>query len=1568
MCSNFPEFHCHTQSLDSASTLDNFAKREVELGTGYLTSTDHGTLQATRLVYDLCHGKYKNNLKPVLGCEVYFRDDACPIMTTAGIPKGADGTFRDTFKYGHLTVHCLDEAAYSTLSIVMSDADLRAETHGSERKPLLDWSMLARLGEQNMTCGSGCLISAINRHLLRGDWESAKKYYEQVRGLFKPGNFYAEVFPHVCDRNWESKVDIIDPKGVVTPFRTWKKIKLANGDTMSAEELAHELAKHPEATKNYLAVVEVMDARAWKVLERPIELATCTLKEGWVINECTPHTPNGDWQFRANQFILDMARKYGDPVVISGDAHFAYEKEKIVQDVRLAQSGSWRMSTSYHRRSSSDAWKHFESVGVVRKEFDGWVQNNIEWASRFDGFKFSPKQPLPTKFYPKDTLKHTLKLVHDHGRMDWNNPEMVSRLETEIQLLHKNGTVDLLPYFMVDEEVCSEYAKRGELTGPGRGSAAGVLLAYLLGITHVNPLRYKLSLDRFLTLDRIQTGKFPDIDQDLTSRDILVGPNEEGGWLQERFGDCVAQISIDTTIRLKNAIKDTFRAAERMAGNQNPRVPPEIEAFCKTLPIPPQGISDHDFVFGYQDDSGAQIPGLIETHAGLQRFSKKYPEHWETIQMVLGLSRQKSRHACAFVINSEPISSFIPLQTVGGVRCTSFTAPAVEAAGGLKMDFLVVNNLKDIQKAIKLIQQRHKVNCEIVDGFGRINGIPTPACRIVPLGDQVFDIYDLPSCESVYKDICDGRVETVFQFDAPAARMGFSHFRTSGDVLPLSSIDDLAVFTALDRPGPLNTDVVDEHGNAHNMLVEFSRRAKGLPKVGAIDVLDTMLPETKGVCCFQESCQEVFHKVGQTTAIEANNFRYRFSKKKMVECDKKDRPIFMKGAVPLVGQEKADKIWNTLYSFAGYAFNKCVSGDTVVVRAGTNKTVKSPEITIQELWDAQQSKTPWGKKIRSGRLQLMHLSKDGRVRFGHLKKVIDNGIANTVLITTNTGKTIRVTPNHRLLGSAGYVEAQHLRVGDGLVCVGSETKTPKGHTNERARGVSYIGCGMPTGKSNPAWVDGRTSMLKTAKEVAKARANGRCEACGVKLPDGGGHGYEFAHTKSLADCGGDFSRYHNADNGRILCNSCHKSFDYKKNERKKRGTKGLPTTIEKIVSIEDVGMTRVFDLEMDTEEHNFVANGIVSHNSHAVCYVVISYACAWLKHNYPLEWWSAVLSNATRKEIDEKFWGYCGQMILLPDIQRSKKDFTVEEDKIRAPLSLLHGLGDKAHQQLLEGAPYSSIKGLLEHIQKWRVDNAKPVQKVDKKTGETKTVLKKAVSAVNTTVIQRLIVSGVMDSLFQPSESGTPLTVHEKLAEFSFALREVTGNKKFNALSSKYNLDSPVVLFQVRKSILPAYSEPLARLVQKIMPWRFKGKDALTFYGGNTEDTVGEVRERWRVISGRQYEALQQVPPLSASMNVAMVGYVVTERRFEYTQKTTGDKKVACELTLDVEGTHVAVVKWPSKDGLPPSFNKKMTGAIVVAFFVRGEGRQDFFFAELVTVAPPLGTEEENDESEEASK
>ncbi len=110
--------------------------------------------------------------------------------------------------------------------------------------------------------------------------------------------------------------------------------------------------------------------------------------------------------------------------------------------------------------------------------------------------------------------------------MDWANKAMVERLWQEINLLHKNGVVDLLSYFMPDEEIVSLYHANDRLTGPVRGSAGGVLLAYLLGITHIDPLRYELSLDRFLTPDRIQNGKLPDIDLDLSSRDLLVSEIE----------------------------------------------------------------------------------------------------------------------------------------------------------------------------------------------------------------------------------------------------------------------------------------------------------------------------------------------------------------------------------------------------------------------------------------------------------------------------------------------------------------------------------------------------------------------------------------------------------------------------------------------------------------------------------------------------------------------------------------------------------------------------------------------------------------------------------------------------------------------------------------------------------------------------------------------------------------------------------------------------------------------------------------------------------------------------------
>jgi len=1303
---NFPSPHVHTQSLDTASTIENFAKRETELGTGYLTSTDHGTLQATRTVYDLCTtGKFKGKLKPILGIEGYFRDDVCPILTSAGVQKSKDGIW-DGFKYGHITLHCLDEEAYSALSRAVSDADLRAEWHGSERKPLFTWQHIETLGQYNVTAGSGCLIGAVSRHLMRKDPVSAMKYYERLRSTFKPGNWYAEVFPHVCDRNWESKVEVAEEDGKTSTFRPWKKLKtVVGGDGIKAEDLAAEYKKDPQGTvQKHQSILEVMEARAWTALERPLSFRAITKKEGWVVNDCSPTNPGGDLQFGANQFIMAMARKYGDTVIISDDAHFSRPEEKIVQDVRLGQSGSWRMANSYHRRSSDEAFEYFrDNMGVPQSQFEGWIENGLEWADRFKDFKFSPRQTLPVSFYPQDTLRYTMGLIKKHGRMDWGNQAAVARLDEEIKLLYKNGSIDLLPYFMVVEEALFQYHKAGVLTGPGRGSAAGCRLAYLLGITHNDPLKYDLSLDRFLTLDRIQTKKMPDIDNDLSSRAILVGPEDKGGWLKERFGDCAAQISVVTTFKLKNSIKDVFRAFDRQSGNPEPRVPQEIEAVCKALPDAPQGVSDKEYVFGYKDDSGAWIPGLTETNQILQNFISKYPKEWGAVQLLLGLGKNASRHACGYLIANEPIQNFIPLMTVGEVRVTSFGAAGVEAAGGLKIDFLNINSLKDIEGAIKNIRavyaQEELAKDEYGVSYAMVDDKKVPAVRLIPFGEKQYDVWDLPDDVEVYKDICQGRVETVFQFDAGAARQGLRHFATEDGSPSLRSINDLAAFTALDRPGPLDATVTDETGNSHNMLVEFARRSQGMKPVGAVPVLDKMLPETKGVIIYQEQCQRIFQDLGHTTAIQANEFRYRFSKKKMVDVDKIDRPIFLAGATPALGEQTARTIWDMLFAFAGYSFNR----------------------------------------------------------------------------------------------------------------------------------------------------------------------------------------------------------------------------------------------------------------------------------SHAVSYVTTSYACAWLKHHYPLEWWTAVLTNAKRNEIDEKFWRYCGHLIDLPDVSLSKAGFDIQNERIRAPLSLLHGLGEKAHQQLLAGAPYSSLKDLLERIEQWKIDHPRMVNKKDKKTGEKKMVPAKGVSAISSTVIQNLIVSGAMDSLFPATdESGCPMTVQQRLVQFIFTAREVCGGKKkIDSFATRYDLESPLTQLQLRKKILPAYSARLLPLVKKAMPYRIKGNHLLTFVeegnrinpDNSVTHWVGDVREEWRIVTGKQFEQLGGLGPMEGELNVAMIAYVVTERKFDYKQRATGEPKTACELTLDVDGLRVPVVKWPSKDGLPSVFDSNLTGSIVACLFNRGRGSKDFFLCDVMMLQQPLNTKADKEES-----
>lgn len=1282
---NFVTPHSHPQSFDSGSKPEEMAKREVELGTGFITVTDHGSLEANRIIYDLCApgGKFHGKLTPIMGLEGYFRDDNCKILEGLGAPKNKDGeyagTYKDYLKYMHVTMQFLDEEAFLTSVKLLSKADLRAEKHGSERKPLFTWEDLETLGAKNTTFCSSCLIGMVGRHLLmNNDPVGAAHYYEKLRSIVKPGNFYVEVFPHKCDRDWKETIKMTLANGEIREFKPQNNI-LTSAGKFQAQYVAEAFFKSKiDGRDKHGHLKGLMKNRVMEEHD-PIEIVDVEHISGPVLNECRPWALDSDVQLGVNKFVLELAKKHGDPVLISDDSHFATEDEKIVQDVRLAQMGPWRFVNSHHRMSNNEAWTYFRDVmNIAPSEFQKWVETSRDFGSRFKDFKFAQRKTLPTKFYPEDTLSHTMKLIQDQGRMDWKNPVLVDRLKQEIELLHRNKSIDLLPYFFVDQEVVDRYLRNGWLTGPGRGSAAGVYLTYALGITHADPIKFGLSLDRFMTVDRIEQGKLPDIDQDLPTRDLLVNPEDENtGWLKDRFGDCVAQISTDGTLKLKSAMKDVARMKVGF-------VPPEIHGLASKIEDPPQGISDKDFLFGYKDSEN-WVPGLIETSEEVKEYIAKYPDHWAVVQKCVGLARQKGRHACAFVFSNDPIDSFIPLMTVGGVRVTQYTKDSVEAAGGLKMDFLNVTALRDVDIALKMVQDRHgkgvdwslsrqKDQKEVP--FMIIDGKKVPHVRCAPLNGQYHDIWDLPEEIPVFNMICEGDTDSVFQIGTPAAKGWLKHFnviKKDGSLKKgLFGIEEISAFTALDRPGPLDARVKAPDGTEHNMLVEFANRSAGGMAVGSLPILDKMLPETYGVIVYQEQLTKIFQEIGGTTGIEAQNFRGDISKKKMEKVIKHGEK-FLKGATPKIGEEDAKRLWGMMVTFGQYGFNK----------------------------------------------------------------------------------------------------------------------------------------------------------------------------------------------------------------------------------------------------------------------------------SHAVCYMILSYATAWLKHHYPLEWWTAVLNGADRNKINQKLWAYCGKYIDFPDVKTSGKTFQIVNERIKSPLWLLMGVGDKAQEQITEMGVPTDIKDFCAKIEKFKIDHGTEVEKLvtDKKTGEkvARKALKKGRSAITSKVTNALIVSGAMDSLFPlkeyPNVDGTvsslPMNLAEKLGYYEDCKYEAEGKKKpkkkkEDTIASFNDLD----IFQFKKELLPHFSQSLIGLCMPLVRDRIQTEPehGLRFHAPELGN-VGSYND-YTIATGNVLTELVDTGIMGMTgrdLRYALFGYVVKDERKSYKDKFSGKNKTRAVLTIDADGAIFETVMWPLKAGLHPSIGTSLQGAVVVA-------------------------------------
>jgi DNA-directed DNA polymerase III PolC len=856
--------HTHVESPLTGSTAAAMVGRAKEMGRTHFAYTDHGHLSSALKTYALCQPdkkakKEKEYLKKKLqfipGLEFYFKDVTCPIVT---------GTAADRCKYFSATVYCEDQKAYQELCKIVSRNDMPVVDIYEEKQQLWGWADLERISKFNVNLVLGGIHCMVGKVMLAKKPDLAERVLNNLHSIFKE-RLYISLVCEPWSKKYSQIVEIKYADGT-------KSTCLAN-DLVTTDKARRIKASDLLENSRHNFIKAIYSNSTFREVDKT--LSSVKLHKGFL------PFPDGDAMTKVNRFLLIMAKKHGITTLVSDYAYYANREDKIVQTMRL--EGNNKLHPNFHMKNESEIYAYlYQALNVSQNDAVSLLGNNETWAKRFDGLTLKYDWRLADS--GEDPLKKAMEIIKENGRMRWDDPVWVDRLKEELNVIAKNGKKDLTAYFLPIRDVLNHYKENGLLTGPGRGSAGGSLFCYLLGITQVNPFKYDLPFNRFFSMERILMGKLPDIDVDLESRELLVGDDGKSGYMYGRWGNKAAQISTRTTIRLKSAIKDTNRYFKG-------KVEESIETFTKGLPAPPQGVTDHAFVFGFYDDDDVYHPGLIEQSEDLKKYSEERPQEWEIVSKAMGLTRAYSKHASAFVLSDVPIQDVVPTKE-GYI--TQYEAKECEAAGLIKYDFLVINQLKDIRVCMELINKKHNKKLTVGQFMH---------------GDKELYIWDLPEEAEVYKSIWGGATEAIFQVSTRSMTPAVQ------EILP-SEMMHTATILGLIRPGPV--DCIDPTTGL-NMVETYYLLRKGQANPDIQELADT-IPETYGVMVFQEQLGKISRTLAGFSGTEAEQLRENMAKKKKVELMNM-KPKFLEGAKKNVSQEVAETIWDRMETFGRYGFS-----------------------------------------------------------------------------------------------------------------------------------------------------------------------------------------------------------------------------------------------------------------------------------------------------------------------------------------------------------------------------------------------------------------------------------------------------------------------------------------------------------------------------------------------------------------------------------------------------------------------------------------------------------------------
>lgn len=829
---DFIHLHVHTyySILDGQSSIKRLVDKAIGNGMRGMAITDHGDMFGIKEFHDyvggINKGRKKEGLepfKPIFGCEMY--------VSRYGGKELRRG--KEDMSGYHLIVLAKNYQGYKNLIKLVSNSWV----DGYYMRPRTDRADLEKYHEGLIVC-SACIAGEVPHKILEGDIAGAREAVEWYHGVFGD-DYYLELQRH----------EVTDPT-----------IR-ANRETFPLQQ-------------------------------------------------------------KANKVLIELAKEYGIKLICSNDAHFVDQENAEAHDHLLCMSTGKDLDDPTRMLYSKQEWfKTREEMNAIFSDVPEALANTTEILDKVEIYSLDhdpimPFFPIPESFGTEEQWrqKFTEQQLYDEFTSDENGENPLSPEEGEKKIkklggydkiyrikfeadylaelaykgakkrygdplskevddrirfeLHIMKTMGFPGYFLIVQDfINSARDELGVMVGPGRGSAAGSVVAYCLGITKIDPLKYDLLFERFLNPDRIS---LPDIDTDFDDD----GRGKVLKWVEDKYGhENCAHIITYATMATKNSIKDVARVE---------KVPINVSnALCKAIP---DRLPDVDGKTPKMNLTNAikAVPELREAEASNDpalRNTIKYAK------MLEGTVRGTGIHACGFIICRDPISDWVPVSTADDpdfkdqkTNCTQYDGHVIESTGLIKMDFLGLKTLSELKEACDIIKQTRGIDVDLDN---------------IPIDDpKTYELYQ------------QGRTVGTFQFESNGMQKYLRELKPT-------VFEDLIAMNALYRPGPMG------------YIPQFIRRKHGEePITYDIPVMEKYLKDTYGITVYQEQVMLLSRLLADFTRGESDALRKAMGKKKKDIVDAM-KPKFIEGGKKNGHDPKVlEKIWSDWEAFALYAFNK----------------------------------------------------------------------------------------------------------------------------------------------------------------------------------------------------------------------------------------------------------------------------------------------------------------------------------------------------------------------------------------------------------------------------------------------------------------------------------------------------------------------------------------------------------------------------------------------------------------------------------------------------------------------